>query len=114
MFSLLDAILQRPLREILAELNIGSNTRKALLGTGGDADPLSLVLRIVKSYELGDFDRVQAAARVIGLSADALSTCYFQSLCWVETVFSPDEETWRGAHLSAPVSFHRNGEPLVI
>lgn len=112
MFSLLDAILQRPLREILAELNIGSNIRKALLGTGGDADPLSLVLRIVKSYELGDFDRVEAAARVIGLSAEALSTCYFQSLSWVETVFSPDEQTWRAAHLPAPMGFHRNAEAL--
>jgi EAL and modified HD-GYP domain-containing signal transduction protein len=110
MFSLLDAILQRPLREILAELNIGSHIRKALLGTGGNADPLCLVLRIVKSYELGDFDHVEAAARVIGLSAEALSTCYFQSLSWVETVFSPDEQTWRAAHLSASPGFHRNGE----
>lgn len=107
MFSLLDAILQMPLRTILAELNIGRNIRKALLGTGGDADPLSLALRIVKSYELGDFHDVEVAAQRIGLSADALSSCYFQSLAWVETVFSPDEQTWRATHLSALTTFHR-------
>jgi c-di-GMP-related signal transduction protein len=113
MFSLLEAILQMPLRMILAELNIGRNIRKALLGTGGDTDPLSLALRIVKSYELGDFHDVEVAARVIGLSADALSNCYFQSLSWVETVFSPDEQTWRASHLSALTSFHRKVEVLV-
>jgi hypothetical protein len=62
----------------------------------------------VKSYELGDFHDVEVAARRIGLSADALSNCYFQSLAWVETVFSPDEQTWRATHSSALTTFHRN------
>ena len=111
MFSLLGAILQRPLDAILADLNIiGPIVRNALLGTGGDADPLSLVLRIVKSYEIADFHEVDAAARVIGLSPDVLSTCYFQSLGWVESVFSPDEQTWRGARLPTLTDFHRNRE----
>jgi len=110
MFSLLDAILQRPLAGILDELNIGPHIRKALLGPDNEADPLALVLRIVKSYELGDFRQVDEAARVIGLSADDLSTCYLDSLSWVETVFSPDEQTWRAAQPSVPPGFHRNGE----
>jgi c-di-GMP-related signal transduction protein len=110
MFSLLDAILQRPLQWILDELKIGQTIRKALLGTGGDEDPLSLVLKIVKAYEIADFQTVDAAARVIRLSPEALSTCYLESLAWVETVFSPDEQTWRAAHVSAPIGFHRNRE----
>jgi len=107
MFSLLDAILQRPLEGILDELNIGRNIRNALLCAAGEADSLSLVLRIAKFYELGDFHEVDAAARVIGLSAEALSNCYFQSLFWVEAVYSSDEQTWRAAHLPAPTGFHR-------
>ena len=79
MFSLLGAILQRPLDVILGDLNIGPIARNALLGTAGDVDPLSLVLRIVKSYEIADFHEVDAAARVIGLSPGVLSACYFQS-----------------------------------
>jgi EAL and modified HD-GYP domain-containing signal transduction protein len=113
MFSLLDAILQRPLKWILDELKIGPNIKNALLNSASEGDPLSLVLRIVKSYELANFDEVDAVARVIRLSPEALSTCYLQSLAWVETVFSPDEQTWRAAHLSAPLGFHRNREARV-
>jgi EAL and modified HD-GYP domain-containing signal transduction protein len=108
MFSLLDAILQRPLRGILDDLNIGRNIRNALLGTAGEADTLTLVLRIVKSYEVGDWQEVQAAAQVIGLSADALSTCYLESLSWVDTVFQPHEPKWD--NLSPAIDFHRNPE----
>jgi c-di-GMP-related signal transduction protein len=110
MFSLLDAILQRPLKWILDELNVGPNIRNALLNSGGEADPLSLVLRIVKSYELADFHAVEAAAQVLNLSPGDLSTCYLQSLAWVETVYSPDEQTWRAGHMSTPIGFHRNRE----
>ncbi len=115
MFSLLDAILQRPLQWILDELNVGRNIRNALLNSGGEADhPIALILRIVKSYELANFQEVDAAARAIGLSPEALSTCYLQSLAWVETVFTPDEQTWRAGHLSTPIGFHRNREARAV
>jgi EAL and modified HD-GYP domain-containing signal transduction protein len=110
MFSLLDAILQRPLDAILGELNIGPKIRNALLGAGGEADLLSLVLRIVKSYEVGDWQGVQSAAQVIGLSAEELNTCYLESLAWVETVFSYDEQKWTAASSPASMDFHRNPE----
>lgn len=108
MFSLLDAILQRPLEGILDEMNIGPHIRLALLGPPDVDNPLSLVLKIVKAYELGDFAQVHAAARIIGLSADELSTGYLQCLSWVETVFSPDEKRWRAAQPSGLVGFHRD------
>lgn len=107
MFSLLDAILGRPLPGILDDLNIGRNIRDALLGTAGEADVLSLLLRIVKSYEIGDWHEVEEAARVIGMSADALSMCYLESLSWVETVFSPDEQKSREDGSSIPINLHR-------
>ena len=110
MFSLLDAILGRPLQGVLDDLNISRNIRNALLGTAAEGDPLSLVLRIVKSYEVGNWQEVDTAARVMGLAADALSTCYLESLSWVDTVFSPDEQKWRGDRSSAPIDFHRNKE----
>ncbi len=108
MFSLLDAILQRPLEGILDEMNIGPYIRQALLGPPGVENPLSLVLKIVKAYELGDFAQVDAAARIIGLSPDELSTGYLQCLCWVETVFSPEEKRWRAAQPSGLIGFHRD------
>ncbi len=110
MFSLLDAILQRPLEGILDEMNIGPHIRQALLGPPDVDNPLSLVLTIVKAYELGDFAQVDAAARSIGLSPDDLSTGYLQCLSWVETVFSPDEKRWRAAQPSGLIGFHRDQE----
>jgi EAL and modified HD-GYP domain-containing signal transduction protein len=110
MFSLLGAVMQRPLPEILDELNIGANIRNALLGAADQTDPLSLVLRIVKSYEVGEWDDVDAAARVVGLSPESLNVCYFESLAWVEAVFSPDEQKWRADRLPAPIDFHRGRE----
>lgn len=111
MFSLLDAILQRPLRQILDEINVGPNIREALLNTGSEANPFSLILRIVKAYERADFQGVQEAAQILKLSPADLGTCYLESLSWVETAFSPDQQTWRAAHSSVQKGFHRNREP---
>ena len=108
MFSLLDAILQRPLKGILDEMNIGPHILLALLGEPGVDNPLALVLRIVKAYELGDFAQVDAATRIIGLSPEELSTGYLQCVSWVETVFSPDEKRWRAAQPSGLIGFHRD------
>jgi EAL and modified HD-GYP domain-containing signal transduction protein len=108
MFSLLDAILQRPLHGILEDLNIGPNIRAALLGTAGQDDPLSLILRIVKSYELGDWEQVDAAAQAIGFSSEALSPCYLESLFWVETVSSFEQPERSVERLAAAVDFRRN------
>jgi c-di-GMP-related signal transduction protein len=107
MFSLLDAILQRPLQGILDEMNIGSNIRDALLGEGSAANPVALVLKIVKSYELGDFASVDATARAARILPEELSAAYLVSLFWVETVFSPDEKRWRASQPVEPAGFHR-------
>jgi EAL and modified HD-GYP domain-containing signal transduction protein len=110
MLSLLEAILDRPLPGILDDLGIGRNIRDALLGTTGEADPLSLSLRIVKSYEVGDWRGVTEAARKLGMSAEALSVCYLESLSWVDTILSNFEQKWRTDSLPRPIDFHRNPE----
>jgi c-di-GMP-related signal transduction protein len=112
MFSLLDAILGRPLQGILDDLNISRNIRDALLGTAGEADSLSLVLRIVKSYEVGNWREVESAAQVIGVSSDDLNTWYLDSLSWVDTIFTPDDRKWRADRSTILSGFRRNRETL--
>jgi c-di-GMP-related signal transduction protein len=92
MFSMLDAILQRPLVGILDDLNISVTLRDVLLGLADDGDPLSLLLRIVKAYETGDWHVVDSVAQILGLSADVLSSCYLKSLSWVDNVFPLEGE----------------------
>jgi hypothetical protein len=89
-------------------MNIGPHIRLALLGAAGVDNPLSLVLKIVKAYELGDFAQVDAGARIVGLSPSELSIGYLQCLSWVESVFSPDEKRWRAAQPSGLIGFHRD------
>lgn len=113
MFSLLDSILRRPLREILSELNIGRRIRKVLLDAGEADDSLSFVLAIAKSWERGNFQAVDASARAIHLSSDELNSSWLRSLSWVEAVHSPDEQTWRAAHPPRLSGFHRKVDPCV-
>jgi len=108
MFSLLDAILNRPLEGILDELNIGRNIRSALLGLSDEADPLSVVLRIVKSWEVGDWAGVESAARIIGMSPDALSNCYLEASCWVDSVFAQEGNKWQASGSPVPMDFRRH------
>jgi c-di-GMP-related signal transduction protein len=102
MFSLLDAILQRPLAGILDDLNISRKIRDALLGETSAGDPLSLLMTIVKSYETGDWQTVDSAAQAIGLSAEVLSACYLDCLSWVESVSSMDDRKDPAAYPSKP------------
>jgi EAL and modified HD-GYP domain-containing signal transduction protein len=107
MLSLLDAILLRPLQSALDDLNISRNIRDAILGTAGERDLLSLILGIAKAYEVGDWQMVEKAAQSIGVSADDLSTCYLESLSWVDSVFSADEHHARTGVSALPITFHR-------
>ncbi|HWE00314.1 MAG TPA: HDOD domain-containing protein [Bryobacteraceae bacterium] len=109
MFSLLDAILERPLEGILNDLNIGSALRNALLGAAGPGDLLSTLLNIVKAYEAGNWKTVEDAASSINLSAGALTTCYLESLYWADAV-SADERDGRPAAIPAPEYMRSTGQ----
>jgi len=112
MFSLLDAILQRPLAGILSDLNIGPGICNALLGKAPGDDILTQILRVVRSYEVGDWRAVTGTAKGIGLSAEVLGTCYLESLAWVESVTSADEPAARPARPVVPAVFHRTPRPI--
>jgi EAL and modified HD-GYP domain-containing signal transduction protein len=112
MFSMLDAILQRPLTGILDDLNISRSIRDALLGATPERDPLALLLTIVKSYEVGDWQKVASVAQTIGLSADALNVCYLDSLSWVDSVFSADGQKEPAAFPSQPAMVTRDNPGL--
>jgi EAL and modified HD-GYP domain-containing signal transduction protein len=108
MLSLLDAILGRPLQEVLNDLNIGRNIRDALVGTADESDPLRLLLRIVKSYEIGDWRDVEAVAQVIGVPAGTVGSCYLDALSWVDAVFVTNEPKGGATLPAGPTRFRRD------
>jgi EAL and modified HD-GYP domain-containing signal transduction protein len=91
MFSLLDALLRRPLRGILDDLNISTEIRDVLLGNAGEDDALRLTLEIVKAYETGEWSKIGLAAAKLHVSTEVLSTLYLESLTWVESVHPHDD-----------------------
>jgi hypothetical protein len=42
------------------------------------------------------------------MSADALSNCYLEASCWVDTVFAQDGNKWQASGSSAPMDFRRH------
>jgi EAL and modified HD-GYP domain-containing signal transduction protein len=54
LFSMIDAFLDRPMREIMAELPLSDAIKQALLGLPG---PLTDIFGVVVAYERGDWER---------------------------------------------------------
>lgn len=75
--SLLDVILQKPMRDVVAHLPLTQSTRDALLGKDG---PARLVLDVVTQYERGDWDRANETAGRLGLDTLDLRSAYHRAL----------------------------------
>lgn len=77
--SLLDAILDRPLADAIADLPLGPDIKAALLG---EANTARAVLDVVVAYEAGDWDVASEKAQVLGLPEDAAAVAYADALLW--------------------------------
>jgi EAL and modified HD-GYP domain-containing signal transduction protein len=79
LLSLIDALLDRPLSDILAELPVVPDVRAALLGKSGlfhDIYQLSL------AYEQGDWQTVSEYAAKLNITEERLPVLHVNSLAW--------------------------------
>jgi c-di-GMP-related signal transduction protein len=81
MFSLLDAMLDRPLSVLVAELPLAPAVKAALLG---ESNPLGRVLECAVAYISGDWTNLPRLVATLGLAEDALPTRYREALIWVQ------------------------------
>ena len=86
MFSLLDALVDRPLAELLAEMSLSQTISDLLLGTDTNS-PLSLVYRLALAYELGDWPSVEIPLRELGMTEHAVSDAYLAAIGWSSEMF---------------------------
>ncbi len=77
MFSLLDALLGKPLPELLERLTLTPEVHQALLDNRGERGE---VLRAARAYEAGDWSRAACA----GLDAEAIADLYLEALAWTD------------------------------
>jgi len=79
MCSLLDAILERPMKDVLRDLPLDPETQAALLG---EDNPTRRLLDSVIAYENGQWDRCMQHAQHAGADASQLPIAYNQALKW--------------------------------
>jgi len=79
LFSMIDALLDRPLTEAVNTLPVADDVRSALLG--GDT-PLRPVYDLVLAYERGRWDRVSEVSVALSLDEGAIRELYLDAVEW--------------------------------
>ena len=80
MFSLLDALLDRPLPDILREMRV----ERLLAIYGEDAvEPMAKVFQLVHCYERADWHRTDPLTRELSLEPSRVGDLYTEALGWV-------------------------------
>lgn len=77
MLSMLDALMDLPMEELLAQMPLSERINEALLNSLSD-DPLARVLRVIRGYESGDFDVAEREC----ISLQDVNLAYRQAVAW--------------------------------
>jgi EAL and modified HD-GYP domain-containing signal transduction protein len=91
MFSLLDALLDCPLEDALRSIGLGPEIAHPLLGTAADGNLLSMVYRLSRRYETGDWDEVEAIAALCGVSTVTVGNAYVEATAWAHKMLNAGE-----------------------
>ena len=87
LFSLLDAMLDRPLAETLAEIKLRGEIARVLLDQAAPGSPMAAVYALIRQYEAGEWDALAATAGRLNLSREIIPELYLDSVAWSEQVF---------------------------
>jgi len=82
LFSLLDAMLDRPLAEILAEMRLTGECAHTLLGTSHPGQPMALIYTLVREYESGNWEAFSAAANQLHVPVEIIPELYLNAVAW--------------------------------
>jgi EAL and modified HD-GYP domain-containing signal transduction protein len=88
LFSLLDAMTDRPLAEALSRIRLPKDILETLLGTSPPGDRVALIFHLVKAYERADWPQVLADADSLHVENGEVSDAYIKAVKWCDEVFS--------------------------
>lgn len=88
LFSVLDLILDKPMKEALGMVNVSKEISEALLEGNGQ---LARVLYFVKYYELASWTEVSREMIVMGIDEAAVYEAYVEALTWYRDLFGTEE-----------------------
>jgi EAL and modified HD-GYP domain-containing signal transduction protein len=83
LLSLIDAILEMPMGDILDSLPLDGEMKAALLGGKGQ---LARVLELVRCHAEGDWERCTLLREQLGIGDTAANTIYLESITWADSV----------------------------
>jgi EAL and modified HD-GYP domain-containing signal transduction protein len=84
-FSLMEAMLGRPISEIVSEIALPDTVRAALLGR---ANRYGKILELVKALEGGKWSAVSALAVALHQDESQLAAAYLEAVDWAQNVFN--------------------------
>lgn len=84
LFSLIDALLDRHMEDVLKDIYIEAEVKTALLG---EENIYSDVHNLVIAYEKGDWEKVNDYTEKININESVLPTYYFSSTKWSNVTF---------------------------
>ncbi len=91
MFSVLDALVDRPLEEALEGIHLAEDVRAVLLGQADANNRLAKVYALVQAYEAAQWDALLGAVAGLGLPPGVVPALYIESVRWADGVFRPGE-----------------------
>lgn len=83
LFSFIDAILNDEMGNIMENLPLSENIKKALTGGGGE---LADYLTLVSCYETGDWEKVATLAAKTGLNEEKMPELYMDAVAWADSI----------------------------
>ena len=83
LFSLMDALLDRPLNEIMAELPVDDDVKEALMGRAG---VFRNTYNLVVAYETGDWHTVSRYSTMLKIPEKRLPALHVNSLSWAREI----------------------------
>lgn len=88
LFSLIDAILDSPMEQIMKKLPLAQEIKAALLEQD---NRLSEFLRLTKEYEMGNWEEVFSGASSLGLETSRLPEIYLDALGFADALLETTE-----------------------
>jgi c-di-GMP-related signal transduction protein len=83
--SVLDAMLEKPMSQIVSELPISENIKKALILETGD---YTQAYRTVLEFEQGHFEQVKGCLENLGVRCEQIPNFYYEAIGWAEELFA--------------------------
>jgi c-di-GMP-related signal transduction protein len=85
LLSVMDALLNMRMSDVLAEVPVDEEIKKALIGEASRYRP---IFEVVLDYESATWDQLAHSARRVGLREEFLPDLYLQSVRWVTEVLA--------------------------